>query len=138
MAEISINFLAVVAAAIANMVIGAIWYSPAVFGKMWMKSAGISQKDVEAQKKAMQKVYGFAFVGALIMAYVFAIIINLTAATTVVEALQIGFLAWLGFVATVSLSSVLFEGRKQELYLLNNGYNLISLLVMSLILVLWI
>ena len=138
MAPVSINFLAVIVAAVGYMVIGAVWYSPVVFGKMWMKLAGITQKDIDKQKKTMPKTYGFAFLGALITSYILAIIIGLVGAITLVGALQIGFLVWLGFVATTTLSTVLFEGKKQELYLLNNGYNLIALLVASAILTLWV
>src|SRR3989344_4977556 len=111
MAPVSINFLAVIVAAVEYMVIGAVWYSPVVFGKMWMKLAGITQKDIDKQKKTMPKTYGFAFVGALITSYILAIIIGLVGAITLVGALQIGFLVWLGFVATTTLSTVLFEGK---------------------------
>ncbi|OGE10802.1 hypothetical protein A3A60_02345 [Candidatus Curtissbacteria bacterium RIFCSPLOWO2_01_FULL_42_26] len=138
MAPISINFLAVIVSAVAYMVIGAVWYSPVVFGKMWIKFAGITQKDIDIQKKTMPKIYGFAFVGALITSYILAIILKLVDATTLIGALQIGFLVWLGFMATTTLSTVLFEGKKQELYLLNNGYNLVALLTAAAILTVWI
>jgi hypothetical protein len=138
MPEIIVNFIAVIVAAVAQMIIGAIWYAPPVFGKMWMKLTGISQKDIDEGKKQMPKTYAFAFVGALIMGYILAILLNLTGAITIMDGLQIGFLVWLGFIATSSLSLVLFEGRKQELYLLNSGYNLVGILVMSAILALWV
>ncbi len=40
-----VNYLAVLVAAIVGMVVGFIWYSPKVFGKMWMKLSGVNPKD---------------------------------------------------------------------------------------------
>ena len=134
---VDINLVGIVLGAISNMVIGAIWYSPMVFGKIWMNLAGITQKEIESGKKQMPKIYSMAFVGALITAYILAIFLDLVGAATIGEGLQIGLLVWLGFVATTTLSTVLFENKKTNLYLLNNGYNLLSILVMSVILILF-
>lgn len=131
MLAVDINFVAIIVGAISNMIIGAVWYSPLVFGKQWMKLSGISQKDIDAQKSQMSKTYAMSFVGALIMAYILAVVLDLVGVATIAQGLQIGFLIWLGFVATTTLSSVLFENKRTELYLLNNGYNLISTLVMA-------
>lgn len=133
---VDINLIGVVLGAVSNMVIGAIWYSPMVFGKTWMKLTGITQTEIDSGKKQMPKIYSMAFIGALITAYILALIIDLVGASTVGEGLQIGFLVWLGFIATTTLSSVLFEKKKTDLYVLNNGYNLISILVMSVIIIL--
>ena len=47
----AVNYLAVLVAAIVSMVIGGLWYSPLLFGNVWMKLSGITQKDVEKAKK---------------------------------------------------------------------------------------
>ena len=49
----------------------------------------------------------------------------------------VGFWNWLGFVAPVTLGSVLWEGKSPKLWVLNNGYYLVSLIVMGVILALW-
>ena len=43
----------------------------------------------------------------------------------------------LGFIVTVLLNTVLWENRKMELYLFNIVYHLVSLVVVTLIVVLW-
>ena len=130
-----INLIAVFLGAVSNMVIGSVWYSQIGFGKQWMKLVGISQKEIDAQKSQMPKTYGMAFIGAFITAYILAVILDLVGVTTVGDGLKVAFLIWLGFVATTTLSTVLFENKKTELYVLNNGYNLVSTLVMATILV---
>ena len=64
--------------------------------------------------------------------------IYLSTATTILEGLQVGFMIWLGFVATILLGGLLWEGKSVKLYCLNITYYLVSILLMSLILVLWI
>ena len=58
-------------------------------------------------------------------------------ADNVGEGLLVGFLAWLGFVATTKAVSSLYEGRSRNLYLIDVGYHLVELLVMGVILALW-
>ncbi len=135
MPEVAVNYVAVLVAAIANMVLGALWYSPGVFGKVWMKATGKTQKDMEASKKEAPKYYALSFVGSIVMAYVLAVFIQWAQVNSIALAVILGFLIWLGFVLTISLQPLLWEGKKQELFLLNNGYNFVALLVMAVIIV---
>lgn len=139
MPEVDINILAVVVAALINMVVGMIWYSPMVAGKAWMKATGITKKDMEeAKKKGMAASYVMGLVGSLVMAYVLAHIVDFTNATTVLLGIQAGFWSWLGFVATVSLNSVSWEGKSWNYWVINNGYVLISLMIMGALLAVWV
>lgn len=136
MEVVAVNVVAVIVAAIASMIIGMIWYSPSVFGKKWMAMMGWSEKDMEKMKKAgMTQGYLIGLVGALLMAYVFAHILKYSGATSVVDGLQGAFWVWLGFVATLTAGGVAWEGKSWNWWLLANGYHLLALLVMSVILV---
>ena len=67
-----VNYLAILVATIAAAVLGMVWYSPALFGKAWMKLVGMSQKDLEAAKKqGMAKNMAINFVATFVMAWVF-------------------------------------------------------------------
>jgi len=141
MQPVLINYLAIVVAAIASMIIGFIWYGP-LFGKTWMQLSGITQEKIDAAKaKGMTKTYIIAFVGSLVMSNVLAHSLVFAAAFYKVSGmpagLMSGFWNWLGFVATVTLGAVLWEGKPWKLWVLTNGYYLVSLLVMGVILALW-
>ena len=129
-----VNYLAVLAAGIASMIIGYVWYGP-LFGKQWMKASGVSAADVEAGKKDMPKTYGLMYISSVVMAYVLSVFIYYAGVTSMIEGAMIGFWAWLGFVATVMLGGVLFERRPVNLFYLNAGYNLVTLVVMGAVLV---
>jgi Protein of unknown function (DUF1761) len=62
-----INFKAIAAAAIVNIIIGFTWYNPKVFGTIWMREANL---DLEAMKKMNMKViFGSTFIFAFMLAF---------------------------------------------------------------------
>ena len=136
---VDINYLAVLVSAIVSMGLGALWYSPMIFGKMWMKLMNIDEKSMKkAQKKEMGKSYAIAFAASLLMAYVLAHFVDYAQAKTALEGMQAGFWIWLGFVATITLNSVLWEGRPWKLYLINAAHYFVSLQIMGAILAVWV
>lgn len=133
----NISFLAVLVAAIVQMALGAFWYSMPVFGKEWIKLAGLNHKDLESQKKNMPKTYGMMFIGSLITACALAIIVTLAGSNTIIGGIKVGILTSLGFVATTSISDVLFSAKPQKLWAINNCYYLVSFAIMAAILAVW-
>ena len=132
-----VDLLSVAAAAVAGMAIGFAWYSPMLFGNMWMKELGMSKKDMEKKKKSMTYNFGIMFVAVLLMAYVLAYTIKLMGTPTIVNGLTAGFWLWLGFGATISATSFLFEGRTFKFYLINAAHHLAVFLAMGAILGMW-
>ncbi|MEK9166230.1 MAG: DUF1761 domain-containing protein [Patescibacteria group bacterium] len=136
--DIYLNYWAVLVSAIANMALGMLWYSPLLFGKSWMREMGFTNESMErAKARGMGKIYAAAFVGSLVMAYVMAYFVFVWAAADFMSAFQLAFWIWLGFVATVMMSSILWEGKSAKLYFINAGYHLVSLFITALILALW-
>ena len=134
---VNVNYLAVLVAAIASMVVGFLWYGP-LFGKMWMGLMNFDKKKMnEAKKKGMGKTYVLAFVTSLIMSYVLAHFVNYVQAKTIADGVVLAFWLWLGFFATTQLGMVLWEGKPVKLYLINTLHYLVTLGVMSAILAVW-
>ena len=134
----SVNLLGVLTAAVVGgMGLGFLWYGP-LFGKHWLKLVGMTEEKMKAaMKEGMAKVYGISFFAALVLAYFTGALVKMMGATTVVTGAQVGFMIWLGFVATTHISSYLYENKSMKLYKLNMGYFLVQLLVMGGILALW-
>lgn len=141
---VTVNYLAILVAAILSMVIGATWFGP-LFGKQWAELMGWKKSEMEKMAKdkgsEMNKLYMMQFVGSLFMAFVLSHALEFAMAylgTSGVSAgLQTGFWNWLGFIAPTSLASVLWEGKSWKLYLLNNAYYLTTLLAMGVLLAVW-
>ena len=138
---VPINYFAVCVAAVASMIIGFLWYGP-VFGKQWMALSGMTEEKIASAKaEGMGKKYFITFLGSLMMSYVLAHAIIFAGAYLQVEGVPAGLMAgmwnWLGFVAPVTLGTVLWDGKPWKLWFLNNGHYLVSLAVMGIILSLW-
>jgi len=129
-----VNWVAIVIAAIAQFVIGWIWYGP-LFGKTWSSMMGMGQQSMG--REGMGKTMIITFIGSLVTAAVLSMLVGWMGAKTLGAGIAAGFWAWLGFVATVTLGGVLFAKMSWNLYILNNAYQLISLAVMGAILARW-
>jgi len=140
---VPVNYFAVLVSAISSMVIGFLWYGP-IFGKIWASLQGWTSQMMDEQKAkgGMGKSYALMFIGSLLMSFVLshAIVFASTylKVAGVSAGLTAGFWNWLGFIAPVTLGSVLWEGKSWKLWILNNGYYLVTLLVMGTILAVWI
>jgi hypothetical protein len=133
---VEVNYVAVLLAALATMLVGSVWYTPAVFGKIWMKLAKV-KPDQKMTTMQMTKLFGLTFIAALVSAYVLAHVTYLSnqffGNTFLQDALSTGFWLWLGFVVARILTHDLFEGRPGKLTLLTAGNEFVTVMVMALI-----
>ena len=133
--KIEIHLVAVLAAAAANMAVGAMWYAPPLFGARWLAAVGWSPEELERRKRqGLSRAYGWTFVASLVLAYFLAHCVEAMGASTLLAGAHVGFWLWLGFVATTSVSACLFEGRTLRLYAINTGCHLASFIVMGALL----
>ena len=136
--EISVNYLSVLVAAIAAMVVGFLWYGP-LFGRKWIGYMGWSEAQMAAGKKSMGGRYFTAFIGTLVMALVLAHFITQIGITPgdTVNAWKLAGWVWLGFFVTKALGGVLWEGKPLGLFFLNIFHDLAALGVATTVLVMW-
>jgi hypothetical protein len=134
MVPVHINYLAVLVAGLVNYAIGAVWFG-ALFGKPWMALSGIKEMKPSVGPMLL------GLVGSLLMSFVLAHAIVFASAYMKAEGLggglMAGFWNWLGFVAPVTLSVVIYEKKSWKLWFIDNGYWLIALLAMGAILSAW-
>jgi hypothetical protein len=130
----TVNWLAVIVAAIAMFGLGAIWYSPALFVTQWAKAAGL---EIDYAKRGnMGVILGTSFVLTLLMAANLAFFLA-GPGVTLGFAIGASLAAGLGW-ATLSLWIIsLFERRPFSYILINGGYLTVGFLLMGLILGLW-
>jgi len=133
--KIEIRLIAVLAAAVANMAVGALWYAPPLFGKRWLAAMGWSPKELERRKRqGLSRAYGGTFAASLVLAYFLAHCVEYMGASTLLAGTHVGFWLWLGFAATTAVSAYLFEGRPLGLYAINTGCHLAGFVVMGALL----
>jgi hypothetical protein len=135
---IVINYIGLLLAGIVSMAMGFLWYSPAVMGKPWMKLMGYTSASLKKAQQEMGKMYALSFAAALVTAFVLthmmALSRNFYGYGTVTTGITTAFWVWLGFVAPVQMTDVLFGSKKWELFAINTGYQLLSLVSMGIVL----
>ena len=130
----TLNVWAILAATLAAFVLGGLWYSPVLFGKIWMRANGFREEDLN--KGNLGKIFGLAFVFTLVMAVNLAMFLN-DAKTTAAWGATAGFLAGFGWVALGIGIVALFERRPFTYTLVNGGYMTVALVIMGAIIGVW-
>ena len=124
---------AALAAGVASMILGALWYSPALFGKAWSTASGVT--EAQAKSANMAKTLGAAFVLAVIGAAVFAMFLGPRPAPMFATAA--GLAAGLCWVAGSFGINYLFEQRPLRLFLINGGYHTLQYTLIGAVLGVW-
>ena len=126
-----ISIFAIILAVIANMIIGALWYSPVLFAKVWMKSLGKTAEELHTSNANIG--YGLTTVAGIFSAIVLSLFISMLDPVTIGGGALIGFLAGVGIASARELSPTFFEGRNYTLFAISAGYHTVSLTVMGTI-----
>ncbi len=129
-----INHLAVFVCAVLNLALGALWYSPILFYKAWLRESKLTEE--QSAKMNPLKTYGLTFLLALVISYNLAFFLG-DAQTDAAWGAQAGFLAGFGFAALIFAIIALFEQRSWKYMLINGGYITFYFTLIGFILGLW-
>jgi len=128
----AVNYLAVIVAAIAAVVIGIVYYGLAGLGDRLARLMGSTPVG---RPGPAQLVIGV--VVALVNAWVLALLSLNLGAASITDGIMLGVVAWLGFMATLSGAQVAFQGRPWNAWLITNVHDVVIQVVMAAIVTLW-
>ncbi|MDO8648921.1 MAG: DUF1761 domain-containing protein [Candidatus Peregrinibacteria bacterium] len=131
--DVEVNFIAMLVAVAASMVIGGIWYSPLLFADVWLKETGLASVSKEKMKAAAGKAMLITFLSEIVKSYVLTQVAAYAGSTTLLEGATLGFWLWLGFVATVIGTLYAFGQKSLKLFFIDAGHELIAFVVMGAI-----
>jgi len=132
-----INWLAVLLAAVVNMVLGGLWYSPVLFANAWMRENNLTEEAIRARGKEANRGYIIASVGSLVAALILALLAEHFPLDGPVHGALLGLLVGIGGVATAVAAHYAFEGRSMRLYAINVGYSVVGMVLMGAIIGAW-
>jgi hypothetical protein len=132
--QISLNYLAILAATVSTFLLGGLWYSPVLFGTVWMKEMGFTEESCK-NAGGTARIFGLAFVLELIMAINLAAFIGAKASLSF--GLFAGAAAGFGWVAAAYGVTYLFERKSLRLFFINAGYQGVAFTLMGAILGAW-
>ncbi len=132
-----IHYTLIIAATVAQFILGALWYSPLLFGKWWMQIMEMAQLSKEEQKnmqKAMAPFYIVQILLTLLSAFVLAMFVQyLQMANVGFHAYGVAGWIWLGFIAPTQIASVIWANTKREYWwkqiFIMTSYQLVGLMM---------
>ncbi len=120
----------VLLAAVSSFVVGGLWYSPMLFGRLWNAENGSA-----AGAGHPAKVFGVSFVFSLVAAACFGWLVG--SAPGLETSIRTGALVGVGFVAASFGINYQFAQRSFKLWLIDGGYHVAQFLLFGLIFGLW-
>jgi Protein of unknown function (DUF1761) len=132
-----INWIAVLVAALAYFVLGALWYSKILFAKRWIADLKIDVNDPNA-KKGM----GLMFGGSLVLMFVQCVALAILAGKIEdlsgwMSGVKLGALTGSCFCAAAVGVNYLYEKKPLSLFLINAGYAIAGNIIAGVIICCW-
>jgi hypothetical protein len=133
-----LNWLAVIVAALAYFVLGALWYAPPVMGKTWMAAGGMETPAADQRPGA--GIYVVPLVGSVLSAVALGMLAEATGTDTVGAGFVLGVVVAIGFALAIALVTATFESNKPKPMVwgaINAGYHALGIIVAALIIGAW-
>lgn len=131
-----LNWLAVLVAAVAYFLLGALWYSKALFGSAWIKASGINMNDPNARKGVAQIMLA-SFLLMFVASIGLALFMARVGASGWMTGVKVGLIAGVCFSATAVSISYLYEKKPTSLHLINGLYNIVGCVIAAVIIAAW-
>ena len=132
------NLELIIIASVLQFALGAFWYSPLLFGKVWMSIMEVShysKEELQKMQKTMMPFYGLQFVLTIWTTF------HLYRLASIVPDLSIYGLAtwiWLAFIVPIQIGSVIWGSTKRKFWLKQIGimasYQLVGIIIAAWIL----
>ncbi len=126
--EQHIDLYAVMIAAVLYTIIFVCWYSKWLFGEIWIRRIGSQVSEI--RKNWWGRVCWNFFLG-LCLAYFLAFFDAALQVTSVGDAMFTSLTLWLGFVLPTQLFPVIWTKKSKQVFFIEAGFMLLSLLVMG-------
>lgn len=130
-----VNWLAVLVAALAYFILGALWYT-ALFGKKWQSYNSALMADPNAKKGAGTIMF-LSLILMLICAFGLALIVTRLNVSGWMSGLKLGIITGVCFAATAVHISYVYEKRPLGLHLINGLYNVTGNIIAAIIISCW-
>lgn len=129
-------------ATVAGFIMGAVWYSSFLFKNVWLQGEGVLQGQMPKRTKMyLFQVNVYSFIAHCALASVLAILYDILGVKSLSLAIIVGLLLTFGFIVTTRFIDMVYtphgkhyEMQSQIKFLVNSGYYLTVISVMSAVL----
>ncbi|MFZ0627001.1 MAG: DUF1761 domain-containing protein [Acidimicrobiia bacterium] len=133
-----LNWLAVVVGALIYFALGALWYSPVLWGKLWQRAIGWDPERKPPEMRATS--YLIPLAAFLVMAVTVGLIAAATGTDTFGEGLTLGLVLGIGLALMHTAVDANFDPNMPKPWVwfwINGSYHGIGALVLSVLVAVW-
>lgn len=127
----------IVVATLVQFVLGALWYSPLLFGKIWMQIMEVTQMSKEQMQKMQKEMMPFYALQFFLTLFSTFSLVNL-AVFTPFSLYHVAFWIWLGFIVPTQIAGVIWGNTKKRFWLKQTlimiTYQLVGIMIAAFIL----
>jgi hypothetical protein len=122
----TINYVAVIAAAVVSFVLGVIWYAPPLLGKYWIEEG----KQGNSAKAGTGRTLGSAIISSLLIAFALEVVLVGLKLATWTSIYELAALVWIGFYFTKEFASMMSGDKPLKVFASIAVHDAIMLLLM--------
>lgn len=134
-----INYLAIFLGACLSFILGVVWYSPFLFGNVWLNGLKINKKVTKEElgEKRAATIYTAVFMGWLLLSLGIEWLSGYLKVVTWDNGLIMGL--WLSacFVYPFGVHYFVLENKPFKHFAVNSGFLVLCVVVLSVLLALW-
>jgi hypothetical protein len=133
-----VNWLAVIVGTIIYFAIGAVWFTPILFGRPWQRAIGW---DPERTTPEMNPVtYAVPAVLYLVASAATAMLAAATGSDTFSSGLVLGLVVGVGYALVINANDAIFDPNKRQpltWFAITGAYNLLGLVIVAVLVSVW-
>ena len=133
-----VNWLAVVVGGILYFILGALWYSPGVFGRAWQRAIGWNPEEKPPDMRPT--FYVVPAIAYTVTAVAIGMLARATGSDDVGTGVVLGLVVGIGIAVMHTLGDAVFDPNKPEpwtWFAITGGYHAIGQLIVAVIVSAW-
>lgn len=137
LASVSFRWLPVLVAAAAAFALGALWYSPLLFGKAWLKAHAYTDEKLERMRASATRSYAVTFLCYLVLGAAMSILLQRVGVVSGLTGIKLGALLGIGIAAPLGLTANLYSDKPLAAWGIDATHQIALLTLMGAILAAW-
>jgi predicted membrane protein len=127
---IDVNLVTVLVATAVASGLGFLWYSPLMFGNVWMRILRLDKLSKKEFNKDMWLTMGTMFLNTFLVAWVMAMLLRALGVMDIFSAYLWAVLIWASLMGGTMVSNGLFAKTRKKVLLIDASYRLMMLIAM--------
>jgi hypothetical protein len=133
-----LNWLAVILGSVIYFALGAVWFTPLLFGRQWQSSIGWAASQRPPQMKP--SAYLLPALAYVVAAIATGLLAAATGSDTLFEGIVLGIVIGVGYAVTLTAVEAVFDPNKPQPWTwfgISASYHFIGLLIVAVLVSVW-